>query len=342
LSLLRPHPNEGARLSSGIIVTFPRRQFLHLAAGALAFPVISQIAIAETYPTRPVRIIVGYPAGLTPDIVVRLIAPPLSEKLRQQVIVDNRPGAGSNIGADAAVRAPADGYTLLIVTFANAINATLYDSLNFDIAHDIAPVVGTFRSPAVIVVAPSFPAKTVPEFIAYAKANPGKINYASAGYGTVNHVAAEMFNTMAGINLVHVPYRGSYIPDLLAGQVHLAITPIATTIEYIKAGELRALAVTGATPCDALPDVPSLAEFVPGYEANVWHGIGAPKHTPSAIIAKLNKEVNAVLADSQMKERFAKLGGTVLGGSPDDFGKLVAKEIEKWSKVIDVADKRPH
>jgi tripartite-type tricarboxylate transporter receptor subunit TctC len=321
---------------------FPRREFLHLLTGAAALPAISGIAAAESYPARPVRIVVAYPVGLTPDIVIRLIAPALSDRLNQQVIIDNRPGAGSNIGAETVARAAPDGYTLLVITFSNAVNATLYDALNFDIAHDFAPVVGTFRSPAVLVVTPSFPAKTVPEFIAYAKANPGKINYASAGLGTVNNVAAEMFNAMAAVSLVHVPYRGSYMPDLLAGQVELAFAPIATVIAYIKAGQLRPLAVTGEARCEVLPDVPTVAEFLPGYEANIWHGIGAPKDTSSAIIAKLNKEVNAVLADPQTKEQFAKLGGSAIGGSPDDFGKLIAQEIEKWRKVIHFANSRPN
>jgi tripartite-type tricarboxylate transporter receptor subunit TctC len=288
-----------------------------------------------------VHLVVGFPAGLTPDIVARLIAQSLSGRLGQQVIVDNRPGAGSNIGTEAVARAPADGYTLLVPTFANAVNATLYDGLNFDLVRDIAPVVGTFRSPTVLVVAPAFPAKTVPELIAYAKANPGKVNYASAGHGTVNNVAGEMFNAMAGVELVHIPYRGSYMPDLLGGQVQLTFAPIATVIEYIKAGKLRALAVTSATRSDALPDVPTVGEFLPGYEANVWHGIGAPKGAPPEVIDKLNKEINAVLADPNTKERFADLGGTGLGGSPADFGKLMADEIKKWAKVIRLSNIKP-
>jgi tripartite-type tricarboxylate transporter receptor subunit TctC len=298
-------------------------------------------AAAQDYPTRPVHLVVGFPAGLTPDIVARLIAQSLSGRLGQQVIIDNRPGAGSNIGTEAVAHAPADGYTLLVPTFANAVNATLYNGLNFDLVRDIAPVAGTFRSPAVLVVAPTFPAKTVAELIAYAKANPGKVNYASAGYGTVNNVAGEMFNAMAGVELVHIPYRGSYMPDLLGGQVQLTFAPIATVIEYIKAGKLRALAVTSATRSDALPDVPTVGEFLPGYEANIWHGIGAPKGAPPEVIDKLNKAINAVLADPKTKERFAELGGTVLGGSPDDFGKLMADEIKKWAKVIRLANIKP-
>jgi len=312
----------------------PRRKFLHLAAGASVLSSVSRFAQAQAYPSRPVRLIVGFPAGLTPDIVARLIAQPLSERLGQQVIVDNRPGAGSNIGAEAVVHAPADGYTLLVVTWANAVNATLYRGLNFDIVLDIAPIAGTFRSPLVMVVNPSFPAKTVPEFIAYAKASPGKINYASPGYGTASNMAGELFKMMAGVDLAHVPYRGSYMPDLIAGQVQATFTPIATAIEFVRASELRVLAVTGAARSDLLPAVPALAEFLPGYEAHVWHGIGTPKNTPAAIINKLNSEINAVLADPKTKERFAEVGGTVLGGSPADFGKLIADEIEKWGKVI--------
>jgi tripartite-type tricarboxylate transporter receptor subunit TctC len=316
------------------------RKFLLAFAFAAAVSGLD-VAAAQVYPSRPVHLTVGYPAGLTPDIVARLIAQSLSERLGQQVIVDNRPGAGSNIGTEAVANAAADGYTLLVLTFANAVNATLYDRLNFDIERDIAPVVGTFRSPAVMVVNPSFPAKTVPEFIAYAKANPGKVNYASAGHGTVNNVAGEMFNTMAGVDLVHIPYRGSYMPDLLGGQIQLTFAPIATVIEYIKSGKLRALAVTGATRLDALPNVPTMAEFLPGYEAEVWHGIGAPKNTPPQIVEKVNTQINAALADPTMKERFAELGGTPLGGSANDFGKLVAGEIEKWRKVIRMANIRP-
>jgi tripartite-type tricarboxylate transporter receptor subunit TctC len=298
-------------------------------------------AAAQVYPSRPVQLVVGYPAGLTPDIVARLIAQSLSGRLGQRVIVDNRPGAGSNVGTEAVVRAPPDGYTLAVLTFANAVNATLYKALQFDIVGDIAPVIGTFRSPTVMVVAPSFPAKAVPEFIAYAKANPGKINYASAGYGTVNNVAGEMFNTMARVNLVHIPYRGSYMPHLLGGQVQVTFAPIATVIEYIKAGKLRALAVTGTERSNALPGVPTLGEFLPGYEVSVWHGIGAPKNTPVEIINKLNNEINAVLADPKTKDRFAALGGTPIGGSSAEFGKLIAGETEKWGKVIRLANIKP-
>jgi tripartite-type tricarboxylate transporter receptor subunit TctC len=298
-------------------------------------------AAAQDYPTRPVHLIVGFAPGLTPDIVARLIAQPLSERLGQQVIVENRSGAGSNIGTETVVHAPADGYTLLVLTLANAVNATLYGGLHFDIAHDIAPVAATFRSPTVMVVAPSFPAKTLPEFIAYARAHPGQINYASAGYGTVNNIAGELFNATAGVQLVHVPYRGSYMPDLLGGQVQVTLAPIATVIESVKAGKLRALAVTSATRSDALPDIPTVTEFLPGYEASVWHGIGAPKNTPTAIVDKLNKQINAVLAEPQMKARFAGLGGSAIGGSAADFGTLISDEIKKWGSVIRMANIKP-
>jgi tripartite-type tricarboxylate transporter receptor subunit TctC len=298
-------------------------------------------ALAQTYPSRPAHLVVGYSAGLAPDIVARLIAQSLSDRLGQPFVVDDRPGAGSNIATEFVVRAPADGYTLLAATFANAVNASLYQNLNFDFVHDIAPVVGTFRAPTVMVVTPSLPAQTVPEFIAYAKANPGKIDYVSSGYGTVPNVVGELFNMMAGVKLVHVPYRGSYMADLLSGQVQLTFVPLATTIGQIKAGKLRALAVTSAARSDALPGVPALAEFLPGFEVNVWQGIAAPKATPPDIVEKLNNEINAVLDDPAIKSRFTDLGGTVIGGSSADFGKLIAGEIEKWAKVVRAADIKP-
>jgi tripartite-type tricarboxylate transporter receptor subunit TctC len=319
----------------------PRRKFIYLAVGAAALPVLPRAACALDYPTRPVRIILGFPPGSATDIVARLIAQSLSERLGQQVIVDNRPGAGSNIGTEAVVRSPPDGYTLLAATVTNAVNATLYQDLNFDFVRDIAPVIGTFRSPNVMVVTQSLPTKTLAEFIAYAKANPGKINYASFGYGTAPNMAAELFKMMAGVDLVHVPYRNNYLPDLIAGQVQVAFNPIALSIAQIKAGKLRALAVTGTTRSDALPDVPTVAEFVPGYSAIIWHGIGAPKDTPADIIDKLNTEINAVLADPGLKARFADLGGTAIGGSPADFSKLIASEIEKWGKVVRAANIKP-
>jgi tripartite-type tricarboxylate transporter receptor subunit TctC len=298
-------------------------------------------ALAQTYPSRPVHVVVGYSAGLAPDIVARLIAQSLSDRLGQPFVVDDRPGAGSNIATEFVVRAPADGYTLLAATFANAVNASLYQNLNFDFVHDIAPVVGTFRAPTVMVVTPSLPAQTVPEFIAYAKANPGKIDYVSSGYGTVPNVVGELFNMMAGVKLVHVPYRGSYMADLLSGQVQLTFVPLATTIGAVKAGKLRALAVTSAARSDALPGVPALAEYLPGFEVNVWQGVAAPKATPPDIVDKLNHEINAVLADPAIKNRFTDLGGTVIGGSSADFDKLIAAEIEKWAKVVRAADIKP-
>ena len=307
---------------------------------AAAFGAVGSLA-AEPYPSRPVHLIVGYAAGLAPDLVARLIAQNLSERLGQPFVVDNRPGAGSNIATEAVVRAPADGYTLLAVTFANAVNATLYPDLNFDIVRDIVPVVGTFRSPTVMTVTPSLPAKTVPEFIAYAKANPGKINYASSGHGTVPNVAGELFNAMAGVKLVHVPYRGSFMPDLLSGQVQVTFVPMATTLGYIRAGRLRAMAVTGATRWDTLREVPTMNEFLPGFEINIWQGIGAPKGTPPQIVDKLNYEINAALAEPAIKDRFGDLGGTAIGGSPVDFGKLIADDVAKWGTVVRAANIKP-
>jgi tripartite-type tricarboxylate transporter receptor subunit TctC len=318
-----------------------RRRLLQLAAGAAALLPFSRNAFALDYPTRPVRLIAGFPAASATDIVARVIAQPLSEKLGQQVIVDNRPGAGSNIGTEAVVRSAPDGYTLLAATVTNAVNATLYKDLSFDFVRDIAPVVGTFRSPNGVVVTQSLPAQTLPEFIAYAKANPGKINYASFGYGTAPNMAAELFKMMAGVDLVHVPYRTNYLPDLISGQVQVAFNPIALSIAQVKAGKLRALAVTGTTRSDAMPDVPTVAEFVPGYEAYIWHGIGAPKDTPADIIGKLNTEINAVLVDPAVKARFAELGGAAIGGSPADFAKLIAAEIKKWGKVVLAANIKP-
>jgi tripartite-type tricarboxylate transporter receptor subunit TctC len=288
----------------------PRRQFLHLAAGAVALPTVSRIALAQTYPTRPVRIIVGFPAGGAADIVGRLMAQWLSERLGQQFIVDNRPGAGTNIAAEAVVRAAPDGYTLLWITTANASNATLYDKLNFNFIRDIAPVANINGLPFVMEVNPSFPAKTVPQFIAYAKANPGEINMASNGIGGIPHLAGELFTMMAGVNMLHVPYRGDApaLTGLLGGQVQVYFSTLPGSIGYIKAGNLRALAVTSATRSDALPDIPTVGEFVPGYEASAWQGIGAPKNTPVEIVDKLNKEINAALADPKIKSRLADLG----------------------------------
>jgi tripartite-type tricarboxylate transporter receptor subunit TctC len=311
-----------------------RRNFLHLAAGAAALTALSRTASA--YPTRPVRLIVPFgPAGAT-DITARLIGHWLSERLGQQFIIENRPGAGGNIGTEAVVRAPPDGYTLLYVTTANASNATLYDKLNFNFIHDIAPVAAIISFPYIMVVNPSVPAKTLPEFITYAKANPGKINMASPGIGSTPHVNGELFKVMTGTNMVHVPYRSAaaVMTDLLSGQVQLYFGTTASSLEYVRTGKLRALGVTIERRLDALPEIPTVAEFVPGYEASNWYGVGAPKATPAEIIDKLNKEISAGLADPTMKARLADLGGTVLAGSPADFGKLIADETEKWAKVI--------
>ena len=314
----------------------PRRTFLHLAAGAAALPAVSRAARAQAYPVRPVRIIVPFgPAGAT-DITARLIGQWLSERLGQQFIIENRPGGGGNIGTEAVVRAPADGYTLLLVGGSNAINATLYDKLNFNFIRDIAPVGSVIRFPYVMVVNLSVPAKSVPELIAYAKANPGKINMASPGKGSAPHINGELFKVMTGTNMVHVPYRSAaaVMTDLLSGQVQLYFGTTASSLEYVRTGKLRALAVTIERRLDELPDIPAVAEFVPGYEASNWYGLGAPKATPAEIVDKLNKEINAGLADPKMKARFADLGGTPLLGSPADFDKLIADETEKWGKVV--------
>jgi len=318
----------------------PRRQFLHLAAGVAALPAVSRFAWAQTYPSRPVRIIVPTATGSTADILVRLMGQWLSERLGQPFVVENRPGGGTNIGTEAVVRAPADGYTLLWAASPNAINATLYDKLNFNFIRDIAPVASLLRVPFVMVVNPSFPAKTVPEFITYAKANPGKINFASGGTGYAAHVAGELFKVMTGVNMVHVPYRGQApaMTDLFGGQVQVMFDPVVSSIAHIRAGKLRPLAVTTTTRSEALPDIPTVGDFVPGYEASVWFGIGAPRNTPPDIIEKLNKEINAALADPKLRARLAELDGTVLPGSPDDFGKFIADETEKWGKVIRAAN----
>jgi tripartite-type tricarboxylate transporter receptor subunit TctC len=319
----------------------PRRHFLHLAAGAAALPAVCRTASAQTYPTRPMHLIVGFPAATATDIVARLIAESLSERLHQQVIVENRTGAATNIAAEAVSKANPDGYMLLALTITNAVNTTLYSGLTFDIKRDLVPVVGTFRSALAMVVAPSVPAKTVPEFIAYAKANPGKINYASNGYGSAPNVNGELFKMIAGVDMVHIPYRGNTVPDLLAGQVQVMFGTLPSVISYIKAGTLRALAVTSAERSTALPDVPALAEFLPGFDTYLWHGIVAPRNTPKDIIDTLNKETNAVLAEPKMRTRFDELGGSAIGGTPDDFGKLIADEIEKWGDVIRTANIKP-
>jgi tripartite-type tricarboxylate transporter receptor subunit TctC len=314
----------------------PRRQFLHLAAGAAALPAVSRIAWAQAYPTRPVRLIVPIAPAGAGDITARLIGQWLSERLGQQFIVENRPGGGGNIGTEAVVRAPADGYTLLLVGSFNAVSATFYDKLNFNFIRDLAPVASIIRAPMVMAVNPTVPAKTVPEFIAYAKANPGKIDFASAGIGSMSHLAGELFKAMAGVNLVHVPYRGGgpAVNDLLGGQVQVYFASTPASIGYIKAGRLRALSLTTATRSEALPDIPTVAEFLPGFEASLWYGIAAPRNTPVEVIDKLNKEINAALADPRMKARIVDLGGDVLALSPADFGKLIADETEKWGNVI--------
>jgi len=313
----------------------PRRNFLHLAAGAAALPATVRIARAQTYPTRPVRLILGYAPGNAPDIVARLIGQWLSERLGQPFIIENRPGAGTNIGTDAVVRAPADGYTLLLCGTPNATNAALYDKLNFDLIRDIAPVASIVRVPYVMEVHPSVPAKSLPKFIAYAKANPRKLNIASPGNGTGSHLAGELFKMMAGVDLFHVPYRGAQVfPALLAGDAHVYFGPLLSSIEYVRTGKLRALAVTTATRSPILPDVPVLSETLPGYEASNWFGLCAPKATPAEIVDKLNKEINASLAEPKIKARFADLGAAVLALSPADFGRLIAEEIEKWGKVV--------
>lgn len=316
-----------------------RRRFLQLLGASALAPTVS--SAADTYPTRPIRIIVGFAPGTATDIAMRLIAQPLSVRLGREVVVENKPGAASNIAADFVVRSPPGGYTLLAMTVTNAINATFYPHLNFDITRDIVPVIATFQSPSTFVVNPSVPVKTIPEFIAYAKANPGKLNYASSGYGSAPNLNGEMFKIMTGVNIVHVPYRSSLVPDLLAGQVQAFIGPMPVTIAYVKAGKLRALGVTSAKRSDALPDVPAIAEFVPGYEATIWHGLGAPKGTPPAIVDRLNKEINAVLAAPDFKAKFAKIGGTTLGGTSAAYGKLIADEIAKWGKVIREANIKP-
>jgi len=320
-----------------------RRQFLHLAAGAATLPALAHVAVAQTYPSRPARMIVPFAPGGTSDILARLMGQWLSERLGQPFVIENRPGANSNIGTEAVVRAPSDGYTLLLVTAAAAINATFYEKLSFNFIRDITAVAGIVRVPSVMVVNPSVPATTVPEFIAYAKSKPGKTTMASAGKGAPSHLAGELFKTMAGVDMVHVPYRGGgpAVTDLIAGQVQVVFPTIVESIEYIRASRLRALAVTTATRSDALPDIPTVGEFLPGYEASGWFGIGVPKNTPVEIIEKLNREINAGLAEPKMKARLADLGGTPLLGSPADFGKLIADETEKWGKVIRAANIKP-
>jgi tripartite-type tricarboxylate transporter receptor subunit TctC len=316
-----------------------RRRFLGLAAGAAALPAVSRIARAQAYPTRPVRILAGFPAGGTADIIARLIGQWLSERFKQPFVIENRPGAASNIGTEAAIRAPSDGYTLLLATIVNSVNATLYDKLNFNFIRDTAPVASLIRVPQLLDVNTSLPVKTVPEFIAYAKANPGKLNMGSGGIGTPEHIAGEMFKRMTGVNLVHIPYRGGSlaVADLIGGQVQVVFDVMPTSIGYVRANRLRSLAVTTAARSAALPDLPTISDFVPGFEASVWAGLCAPRNTPLSIIELLNKEINAGLTNANLKERFVDLGATVLPGSPANFGKLIADETEKWGKVVKFA-----
>jgi tripartite-type tricarboxylate transporter receptor subunit TctC len=317
-----------------------RRQFLHLAAGALAFPTLPRNAAGETYPSRPVRIVVGFAAGGPADSWARLMAQWLSDRLGQQFIVENRPGAGGNIATEAVIAAPPNGYTLLLVGINNALNATLYEKLNFDFMRNIAPVAGLNRGFGVLVVNPSFPVKSIPEFITYAKANPGKVSYASGGNGSAPHLYGELFKTMAGVDLVHVPYRGGgpAVIDLLSGQVPVMFDNLATSLEYIRAGKLRALGVTSATRLEVLPDIPTVGDFVPGYAASGWNGFGAPRDTPPEIIDRLNREINAGLADPTFKVRFVQLNNMPLSMTAADFGRFMAEEAEKWGKVIRAAN----
>jgi tripartite-type tricarboxylate transporter receptor subunit TctC len=320
-----------------------RRQFLDLALAAAAFPAVARTALAQTYPARPVHIIAGFAAGGGVDITARLIGQWLAERLGQNFVVDNRPGAGGNIGTEAVVNAAPDGYTLLLATVPNAVNATLYEKLNFDFIRDVAPVAGIIGVPQVVLLNPSVPAKTIPEFIAYAKANPGKVNVGSAGNGSAPHMAAALFNVLAGVDMVIVQYRGQApaLTDLLGGQVQALFATTPGTTDYIKTGRLRGLAVTTAMRAQVLPDLPTVGDFVPGYEASQWYGIGAPRRTPGEIVDRLNREINAALADPKMKQRFADIGGEVLPGSPADFGKLIAAETEKWGKVVRATGMKP-
>jgi tripartite-type tricarboxylate transporter receptor subunit TctC len=319
----------------------PRRQFLHLAAAAAVLPAAARLARAQTYPTRPVRIVVGFPAGNASDIVARLTGQTLSERLSQSFIIENRPGAGGNIATEVVVKTAPDGYTLLSVSPSAAVNATLYDNLNFNFIRDVAPVAGFARAPYVLVLNPSFPANTVPEFIAYAKANPGQINMASAGNGSLSHMCGELFKGMAGVNMVHVPYRGSFLPDLLGGQVQAVFSPISQSISYVRAGKLRALAVTVAMRQAALPDIPTVAEFVPGYEASGWYGIAAPKNTPTEIVDRLSREISAALADPKAAVQLADIGAVPMPMTAAEFGTFIAAETEKWGKVIRAANIKP-
>jgi tripartite-type tricarboxylate transporter receptor subunit TctC len=323
-------------------MALPRRRFLQFAAAAVAAPAVARSAFAQGYPTRSVRLIIGYTPGGSADITARLMGQWLTERMGQPFVVESRPGGGTNIATEAVVRAAPDGYTLLLVAPANAINATLYEKLNYDFIRDTTPIAGLIRFPNVMEVNPAVPAKSVPEFIAYAKANPGKINYASSGNGSTIHMSAELFKMMAGVDLVHVPYRGGApaLTDMLAGQVQVMFDNLPTSLEHIRAGKLRPLAITSTTRAALLPDLPTVADFVPGYESSAWYGVGAPKGTPAEIVDRLNREINAILADPKAKARVAEMGATLITGSPADFGRLVADETEKWGKVVKFADAR--
>jgi tripartite-type tricarboxylate transporter receptor subunit TctC len=331
------------RSSSALANQASRRQFLRVAAGTAALPAFSRIAGGQSYPSSPVRIVVGFPPGGAADITARLMGQWLSERLGQPFVIENRPGAGTNIGTEAVAKAPADGYTLLLISVANTVNATLYQGLSFDFIRDIAPVAGLTRAPLVMVVNPSVPAMTVPEFIAYAKANPGRVNIASAGNGTPGHMASALFQLLTDLDLLDVPYRGGApaLNDLLAGQVQVMFDNLQTSLEYIKAGKLRPLAVTTTMRSDALPDLPPMSQFVPGYEVSSWFGIGAPRNTSTEVVDKLNTEINAGLRDPKLRAQFTSLGDTVLGGSPPDFGKLIVEETEKWGRLIRAANIKP-
>src|SRR6516225_9334535 len=330
-------------ISERDVMKLPRRQFLHLAAGAAALMGVSRIAWAQAYPSRPVRIIVGFAPGGATDIMARLMGQSLSERLRQPFVIENKPGAATNIATEAVVNAAPDGYTLLMVTSVNAINASVYEKLNFNLIRDVVPIASIHREPFVMEANPSVPVKTVAEFIAYAKANPGKLTMASAGIGSGNHISGELFKMMTGVNLVHVPYRGGgpALVDLISGQVQVLFATMSSSIEYVRAGKLRALAVTTATRSSVLPDIPTVAEFVPGYESSFWTGVGAPRNTPAEIVDKLNTEINAALAEPKMKARLAEWGATALPGSPADFGKLIAVETEEWGKVVEFTGAKP-
>jgi tripartite-type tricarboxylate transporter receptor subunit TctC len=324
-------------------MTLSRRHFLHLGAGAATFPALSGVAWAQAYPTQPLRLILGYPPGGSADITARLTGQWLSERLGQPLIIENRPGAATNLATEAVVRSAPDGYTLLLVAPANAINATLYDKLNFNFLRDIDPVAGIIRFPNVVVVNPSLPIKSIPELIAYAKANPGKLNMASSGNGSTIHMSGELFKMLTGVNMIHVPYRGGApaLTDLIAGQVHVMFDNIPTSAEHIKAGKLRGLAVTSTVRSEVLPDLPTVADFLPGYEASAWYGLGVPKSTPGEAIDKINNAMNAVLADPKAQARFAELGASTLPGSPADFARFLADETEKWGKVVKFAGIKP-